>query len=258
MAKKFTKDFKHFFIRGLAAVLPAMLTVMILLWAVGFVYNYLGRYIHFGVQWIVVQAQSLVTGNLSLRGTDEFWVSVKNIWQDYHRSFIGFVLAFVAIYMFGRFLASFVGRSLWIVAERTIFRAPVVKQIYPSIKQVTDFLLAQRQLEFSGVVSVEYPRKGIWSLGLVTGPGMRTLTEGLGSELLTVFIPSSPTPVTGYTITVRRDEVIDLPISIDDALKFTVSGGLIKPPTQRLVGQPHNNHEQNFSYDASNGKEKPE
>ena len=243
VSEKFTKDFKHFFIRGLAAVLPAVLTVMALIWAIGFVYKYLGKYINTGVQWFVVQAQSLVAGDLNLRGADAYWDSVKDIWQAYHLSFIGFVLAFVAIYMFGRFLASFVGRSIWVVAERTVFRTPIVKQIYPMLKQVTDFLLAQRQLEFSGVVSVEYPRKGIWSLGLVTGSGMRTLTEGLGSELLTVFIPSSPTPVTGYTITVRRDEVIDLPISIDDALKFTVSGGLIKPPGQRPTEQADNNHE---------------
>ena len=88
-------------------------------------------------------------------------------------------------------------------------------------------------MEFSRVVAVEYPRKGIWSLGLVTGPGMRTVHEQLGGDLLTVFIPSSPTPVTGYTITVRRNEVIDLPMSIDDAFRFTISGGVIMPINQQ-------------------------
>ncbi len=83
------------------------------------------------------------------------------------------------------------------------------------------------------MVAVQYPRKGIWSLGLVTGPGMRTLHQNLGGDLLTVFIPSSPTPVTGYTITVNRRDVIDLPISIDNALRFTVSGGVIMPMNQQ-------------------------
>ena len=118
--------------------------------------------------------------------------------------------------------------------DRGFFRTPVVKRIYPYVKQVTDFLLSERKLEFSRVVAVEYPRKGVWSLGLVTGPGLRTLTHSVRSDLLTVFIPSSPTPVTGYTITVRQDEVIDLPISIDDALRFTVSGGVIVPVGQEL------------------------
>ena len=120
------------------------------------------------------------------------------------------------------------------MVERGFFRVPVVKQVYPYVKQVTDFLLSERKVEFSRVVAVEYPRKGIWSMGLVTGPGLRTLTRSVRTDLLTVFIPSSPTPVTGYTITVRQDEVIDLPLSIDDALRFTVSGGVIVPASQEL------------------------
>jgi uncharacterized membrane protein len=109
---------------------------------------------------------------------------------------------------------------------------PVVKQIYPYVKQVTDFLFGDKRLQFSRVVLVEYPRKGIWSLGLVTGAGMRTIGRALGEEFLTVFVPSSPTPVTGYVITVRRDEVLDLPISIDDAIRYVVSGGVIMPASQ--------------------------
>ena len=89
-------------------------------------------------------------------------------------------------------------------------------------------------MEFSRVVAVEYPRKGVWSIGLVTGPGMRTLQNANEGVYLTVFIPSSPTPVTGYTITVRRDEVIDLPVHVDDALRFTVSGGVIMPAVEQL------------------------
>ena len=67
---------------------------------------------------------------------------------------------------------------------------------------------------------------------------MRTIQTAVEPELLTVFIPSSPTPVTGYTITIRRDEVIDLPVTIDEALRFTVSGGVLMPPNQQLAGQP--------------------
>ena len=71
-------------------------------------------------------------------------------------------------------------------------------------------------------------------MGLVTGAGMRTLHRTAGGDLLTVFIPSSPTPITGYTITVRRKDVIDLPMSIDEALRFTISAGVIMPKDQRL------------------------
>jgi uncharacterized membrane protein len=84
------------------------------------------------------------------------------------------------------------------------------------------------------VVIVEYPRKGIWSLGLMTGETMRVIEAVAGVECVTVFIPSSPTPFTGYTLTVPRDSVIELPISLDEALRFVVSGGVLVPPSQTI------------------------
>ena len=227
MSTRFVNDFKRFFLRGLAAVLPTVLTVMIIIYLFRFVHNYMGVYINAGVIHLLTMLRKDWTDT-------ELW----HVWRVEHRYLqgIGFVLAIVGIYFVGRFVASFVGRSLWRLIEKALMRAPVVRQIYPNIKQVTDFFLTERKVDFSRVVAVEYPRKGIWSLGLVTGSGMRTLAEALDSDLLTVFIPSSPTPVTGYTIVVRRDEVIDLPFSIDEALRFTFSGGVVIPPAQRLPG----------------------
>ena len=234
MSERFGDDFRRFFLRGLTAVLPAILTVAILVWLFTRIQKYFGRYINVGVQWIVLQLSAIAArSGIDWIPPDAWWDRIKTVWEAYHLSWIGFVLAFVAIYIFGRFVASILGRGLWRMIERTLVRLPVIKQIYPYLKQVVDFLLSERKLEFSRVVAVEYPRKGIWSLGLVTAPGMRTLHGNLGGDLLTVFIPSSPTPVTGYTITVNRQEVIDLPISIDDALRFTVSGGVIMPANQQ-------------------------
>jgi uncharacterized membrane protein len=95
-------------------------------------------------------------------------------------------------------------------------------------------MLSERKIDFSKVVAVEYPRKGMYSLGLVTAPGMRTMTDAMGCEFLSIFIPSSPTPVTGYTIMVRREEVVDLPITIDEALRYTISGGVVVPVGQQF------------------------
>jgi len=234
VAERFVDDFKRFFVRGLAAVLPAILTIFILVYIFRWIDQYAGRYINIGVQWLTVQAVC-VFGHvpLSWRGPDEQWNQIKNVWRSWHLWWLGFLLAFVAIYVFGRFFASMLGRGLYRVLERATFRVPIIRQVYSFIKQVTDYLLSRPKLEFSRVVAVEYPRKGVWSLGLVTAPGMRTVAESVGGELLTVFIPSSPTPVTGYTITVSRHEVIDLPISIDEALRFTVSGGVIMPMNEQ-------------------------
>jgi len=225
----FMDDFRRFFLRGLAAVLPTLLTVMIVVYVFRFVQNYIGVYINMGVIYLL----DVILENWDAERLKKFW------WTDYpYLQGVGFVLALVGIYFVGRFVASLVGRNVWRVIERGLMRAPVIKQIYPNVKQVTDFFLTKPRTSFSRVVAVEYPRKGIWSLGLVTGSGMRAVSEALDTDLLTVFIPSSPTPVTGYTITVRRDEVIDLPISIDEALRFTVSGGVVVPPAQQLPAEP--------------------
>jgi uncharacterized membrane protein len=135
------------------------------------------------------------------------------------------------------FLASLIGRTTWRIVERFLYRIPIVRAIYPNIKQVTDFLFTDRQLQFSGVVAVPYPRQGIWSLGLITGPPLETLQEQAGAdrELVNIFIPSSPTPVTGYVITVYRDETIDLGLSMDEVLRYTISGGVIKPDRKALA-----------------------
>lgn len=235
MGERFADDFKRFFLRGLAAGLPAILTVVILVWFFAKLDHFVGRYINVAVKWLSVQALCILTHvPVSFRGPDAQWDTIKNIWATYRLAWVGFVLAFVVIYIFGRFVASMLGRGTWRMIERALFRVPVIRQVYSFVKQVTDYLLSRPKMAYSRVVAVEYPRKGTWSLGLVTGPGMRTVRDSIGGDLLTVFVPSSPTPITGYTITVSRQEVIDLPISIDDALRFTVSGGVIMPMNEQL------------------------
>ena len=229
VSKEFWDDFKRFFLHGLAALLPTLLTVMVIVYCFNFVQDNIGKHINHGVQYLVCLARGL--------SSDEEIATFHRWWSDHYLDGVGFILAIIGIYFIGRFVASFFGRFVWRLVERALYRTPVFKQIYPNIKQVTDFLLRERNVEFSRVVAVEYPRKGVYSLGLVTGPAMRAIQGAVAPELLTVFIPSSPTPVTGYTITVRRDEVIDLPLTIDEALRFTVSGGVLMPPSQQLAGR---------------------
>ncbi len=228
MASEFWDDFKRFFFRGLAAVLPTLLTVMIIVYIFSFVEDMLGA----GIVRVMVFARP----HGSLQESMTYW---QKWWDD--RLYLkagSFVIAIVGVYFIGRFFASFIGRYAWRLVEQALCRTPVIKQIYPNIKQVTDFFLSERKFEFSRVVAVEYPRKGVWSLGLVTGSGLRTLKDALHSNMLTIFVPSSPTPVTGYTITVRRDEVIDLPMTIDEALRFTVSAGVVSPTAQQIPPAP--------------------
>lgn len=276
-------DFRRFFSRGLAALLPTLLTIALLIWAYNLIDSSLGRYITNGMVTLLAAGgpphfmadeaadkQALEYGtpidewdHQGRRLTVEFKIinhpiltathadpqalktaeRARNValWQvafaRYRLHLIGFVIAIIVVYFLGLFLASLLGRATWRVIERLLYRIPVIKAVYPNIKQVTDFLLSERRPQFSGVVAVEYPRKGLWSMGLVTGPPLKSVQESTGEEMLTIFVPSSPTPVTGYVITVLRKEVLELKFTLDEAMRYSISGGVIKPPRESLESE---------------------
>lgn len=151
------------------------------------------------------------------------------------RSFIIplFLLVFLTVlYLFGRIFGHGIGRWFVTVTEAGIDRIPIVNKVYGSVKQVTDFAFSERELEFNRVVAIEYPRKGIWSLGFVTGNGLAEVAAFAGEPMLAVLMPTSPMPMTGFTIQVPRSQAVDLQITIDEAIQFIVSCGVVSP------GQP--------------------
>lgn len=270
----FFDDFKKFFLRGVAAVLPTLVTIAILIWAYQLVDAYIGQYITEGFISVLARTAGAPTpGTVSPKGdslkygtrtgelnADGEWVTREYLvvshpvhqgdrgrrgdeslayrtalWRvafaKYRLGIVGFALAIALVYFVGFFVASFMGRTAWGILERALERVPLVNAVYPHVKQITDFLLADGQVAFRAVVAIEYPRKGIWSLGLLTGPGIGELSEATQTDVVSIFIPSSPTPVTGYVITVPRSDVIELSLTIDEALRFTVSAGVIKPGT---------------------------
>ena len=123
-----------------------------------------------------------------------------NFWVEGPGKIMGFFIAVLGVVFIGAFLASVMGRTIWRFLENTLANIPLIRSVYPNIKQVTDFLLAKKDLTFSKVVALEYPRKGTWSIGLVTGTGIKRVAAAAKDEFLTVFVPTSPTPFTGYVI----------------------------------------------------------
>lgn len=151
---------------------------------------------------------------------------------------LGLILAIIAIYLLGRLLGGYIGGQFVRRGEMLINRVPLIRNVYPAVKQVTEFIFPAEKMDkaaFSRVVAVQYPREGIWSLGLMTGDTMSAIQNAAGAECVTIFIPSSPTPFTGYVITVPREDTIDIPVSIEDAIKFVVSLGVVIPPAQKIV-----------------------
>ena len=225
----FSQDFRRFFVRGLAALMPTLVTLWLLLKVWEFLWGSLGFYIMLGLRRLAA-----TTGGLSHAPT---WVTLgpeagsASGDVPWHVQVTGVALAVVVVYLVGLLAGNFLGRTAWRLAERAVMRIPLIRAIYPAVKQVTDFLLAEKGSKFSSarVVAVEPHSKGIWSIGLVTGSGLRPLNESLGAEMITVFVPSSPTAFSGYVLVVPRDSVIELPLTVEQAMRVLVSGGVIDP-----------------------------
>ena len=163
------------------------------------------------------------------------------IYQEYvrlrflQRSFVipVFLCCFVLLlYLLGKFLAAGMGKFFWGTFEQGIHRLPIIRNVYSSVKQITDFLFSEREIEYTRVVAVEYPRKGIWSLGMVTGESMLDIRNAASEPVLSLLVPTSPMPFTGFTVTVKKSETIDLNITIDQAFQFIISCGVVVPPHQ--------------------------
>jgi len=260
----FANDFKQFFLRGLVVLLPSVLTIWIVVQAYRFVDKNVAQPINSGVRLAVIEAvpyfvpiedqpewfqvsEQAVANEIELReqqGLPPLKVELVRTqirqralesWWEKHPSlnFIGLGVAILLFYLAGRILGSYLGRRLTDRIERLLARVPIFKQVYPYVKQVVDFVLGERQIDFKAVAAVEYPRKGIWSLGFITGRPLRSVSRHTGEDMVTIFIPSSPTPFTGYTIMVRRSDVIELDVGVEQALRFTVSGGVLNPEAPR-------------------------
>jgi uncharacterized membrane protein len=289
---KSSLSFRARFFRGLGILLPTVLTIWILVAVYQFVDARIAAPINRGVRTLVLQATPWPTvadgdvdkylsemqrtdrraGKLSM--TEAVQIARKARLHEWWRSWpildlIGLVVAIILIYMAGLILGSYIGRRLYARGEELLGRVPIFKAVYPYVKQVTDFFVGEKdkKLQFSNVVAVEYPRKGLWSLGLVTGDTMRTIQNKAGQNCVTVFVPSSPTPFTGYVVTVPVTDTIDLDITIDDALRFTVSGGVIVPTNQLIThrgpsgpseatGEPGTPADSGGSGDVANEREK--
>lgn len=225
---RMTGWFKSYFLRGLAVLLPTMLTIWIFIWGYKFIQENISVYINWSLVWLTLKAKGL---NWADEGVRQVWAK---FWVYGWGQIAGFIIALVIVCIIGWILASVVGRGLWRYIERLILNAPFLRRVYPYIKQITDFLLAQDRKEqlFLRAVGVEYPRKGIWSIGLVTGEGLAQIVKNERKEFLTILIPTSPTPFTGFVIMVPKKDTIELDITIEEAMRFTISGGVITPSTK--------------------------
>ncbi len=142
---------------------------------------------------------------------------------------LGIVVASVIIFVTGFFLTNFAGRRLIRWGENVLDRIPLVRSIYSAVKQVTETVLSSEGDTFSEVYLIEYPRKGLWTLCFKTSNSPKVFDEAAGQNLVTVFVPTTPNPTSGFILFVPISEAKKMDIEVEDALKLVMSLGVVAP-----------------------------
>ena len=153
---------------------------------------------------------------------------------------LGALLTLLVVFLTGLVATNIVGQKMVRFWEGVLARIPVVKSIYYSVKQVSDTLFSGSGVAFRKVLLVRYPHPEAWSVAFQTGHPARDVADMLPDEHVGVFIPTTPSPVNGFFFFVKRSDVIELDMNVDEALKYIVSMGVVAPPMRNPVGRAQN------------------
>jgi len=148
---------------------------------------------------------------------------------------LGVLFAVAIVFVTGMLMTNIIGHRLVALWEKILDRIPLVRSIYHAVKQVLHSLLASSEESFRNVLLVEYPRKGMWSVGFQTSTGYKWDDDH--GEMLTVFIPTTPNPTSGYLLFVPKEDTKLLDVSVDQALKMVISLGVVLPNNNVKIGE---------------------
>ena len=151
----------------------------------------------------------------------------------------GVVLTLAILLLVGAIASNFVGRKLVSWGDAIISRIPVVRSIYSSVKQVSDTVFSDSGNAFRTAVLVQWPREGVWTVAFVTGQPSGEVASYLRDEYVSVFVPTTPNPTGGYFVLMRKSDCVELEMSVDAALKYIVSMGVVAPPPLPVPDEPN-------------------
>ena len=156
----------------------------------------------------------------------------------FHLPGVGLVVSLIVLIITGIVASNFFGKKLVKLGESILSRIPLVRSIYNAVKQVMETLFSSSSDAFRRVLLIEYPRKDSWSIGFQTGTGNKEVNEKTGQEMVTVFIPTTPNPTSGYLLLIPKQDAIELDMSIDEALKLVISLGVVNPNSIKQTTTP--------------------
>lgn len=220
---------RKFFFRGLMALLPTILTIFILYVVIGLLYRNVGIPLGDFLKWGVLSAAGKSEEELA-RGWILKWFFNQGA------PLIGFVVGILLTFVAGFFMATFIGRSFVGLFDRIFARLPLVRVIYPYAKQFTTFFFsADKKMDFTHAVAVPFPTMGMYSIGFITGEGMKSLNDAVGRRLQCVYVPTAPTPLSGFVVYVAREDIVPLPITVEEAMRIVITAGVIHPAHQAVA-----------------------
>lgn len=200
---------KNYFLTGLLVVVPLGLTYLVVRWIVTLMDRMLGNLLP--AAWHPDQLLGVPLPGL------------------------GLIATLLLILLIGLLTANIFGRKLVNFYERMVNKIPLVKGIYGLFKQVADTMLNRERGAFRKVVLLEYPRLGIWSVAFVTGISTGEVQEITDQKLVNLFVPTTPNPTSGFYLLVPEKDLIELTMTVEEAFKLIISGGMVTPPDRRRV-----------------------
>jgi uncharacterized membrane protein len=206
---RWKQDLKNDLIAGLLVVIPLATTIWLTITIASWVINFLTR--------IPKQLNPF-------DGMHPILVNLLNL-------LVGLMVPLLSILLIGLMARNIVGRWLLDFGERVLQAIPLAGQVYKTLKQLLETILKDTNGKFRRVILVEYPRQGIWAIAFVTGIVSSDIQANMSRPMLSIFIPTTPNPTTGWYAVVPEDDVVNLSMSIEDAFKIIVSGGIVAPNT---------------------------
>lgn len=148
---------------------------------------------------------------------------------------LGALLTLIIVFLTGLLTANFIGQRLVRWWEALLQRIPVVRSVYQSVKQISDTVFSPSGQAFRQAALVQYPRQGSWTIGFLTGKPGGEIATHLGNEMVSLYVPTTPNPTSGFFLMLPKSDVIELDMSVEDALKYLISMGVVSPPSPKVV-----------------------
>ena len=213
-ARKKQTSYKRTFLTGLVVLTPVLVTI----WVVKFV-----------LAQISGTVNPLVLRGIRLIGSGAW---LETAWVNFVSPIISVLLAVLMIYFLGTLAGNVLGRQLIQWLEKLLMTIPVVRGIYSATRQFLETFSGDKTKAFNKVVLFEYPRQGLWTMGLLTGKTRGEVRERSGQDMVSVFVPTTPNPTSGWLIFVPIGDIQELDMSVDEAFKMIISGGVLTPPSK--------------------------